>query len=111
MHGNAEKGLDDSLPSQVMDGFVPQIMFQGGFSRESTFLIMDGDGFHVTLQALKQVVKVRLDMVTLLVHTSHALQPLDVTYFKPFKTTFRKEKDYVMVKKIYLEPNKATLTT
>jgi hypothetical protein len=50
-------------------------------------------------------------MVTLFVHTSHALQPLDVTYFKPFKTTFRKEKDYVMVKNNYLEPNKATLTT
>jgi hypothetical protein len=72
---------------------------------------MDGNGFHITLQALKQVVKVRLDMVTLLIHTSHALQPLDVTYFKPLKTTFRKEKNYVMVKNNYLEPDKATLTT
>jgi hypothetical protein len=32
-------------------------------------------------------------MVTLPIHTSHALQPLDVTYFKPFKTTFRKKKN------------------
>jgi hypothetical protein len=27
---------------------------------------------------------------------SHALQPLNVSYFKPFKTTFRKEKDAII---------------
>ncbi len=30
-----------------------------------------------------------LDFITLPSHTSHALQPLDVTCFKPFKTTFK----------------------
>lgn len=29
-------------------------------------------------------------MVTLLSHTSHVLQPLDVTYFKPFKVAFKR---------------------
>jgi hypothetical protein len=69
---------------------------------------MDGHGFHVTIQALKQVVKVGLDMVTLLPHTSHALQSLDVTCFKPFKITFRKERNSAMVKNNYLQPDKAT---
>jgi hypothetical protein len=32
-----------------------------------------------------------LNMITLLSHTSHALQLLDVAYFKPFKTTLEKK--------------------
>jgi hypothetical protein len=71
---------------------------------------MDGHGFHVTIQTL-ELVKVGLDIVTLLAHTSHALQPLDVTYFKPFKINFKKERDFAMVKKHYRELNKATSTT
>jgi hypothetical protein len=38
----------------------------------------------------------RLDMITLPTHTSHAFQPFDVSCFKPFKTTFKKEKDAIM---------------
>ncbi len=50
-------------------------------------------------------------MVTLPIHTSYALQPLDVdTYFKPFKTSFRKKNIYAMAKNNYLEPHKITLT-
>jgi hypothetical protein len=39
------------------------------------------------------------------------LQPLDVTCFKPFKSTFRKERDSAMVENNYFEPNKTTLAT
>jgi hypothetical protein len=49
-------------------------------------LILDGHGSHVNLKAIK-VKKFGLDMITLLSHTSHALQPPNVSYFKPFKTT------------------------
>jgi len=34
---------------------------------------------------------------------------LDVAYFKPFKTTFRKERNITMVKRNYTKPNKVTL--
>jgi len=34
-----------------------------------------------------------------------------MTYFKPFKVTFRKERDYTMAKNNYLEPYKTTLAT
>jgi hypothetical protein len=34
---------------------------------------------------------------------------LDISCFKPFKTTFRKEKDGAMAKNNYLESNKITL--
>jgi len=50
-------------------------------------------------------------MITLPSHTSHALQPLDVNGFKPFKTTSRKEINNNMVKNNYNEPNKATFAT
>ena len=34
-----------------------------------------------------------LDIVSLPSHTSHALQPIDVAYFKPFKTAFKRCRD------------------
>jgi hypothetical protein len=49
-----------------------------------------------------------LDMIALPSHASHAFQPLDVSYFKPFKTTFRKERDVTMIVNKYRELNKIT---
>jgi len=72
-------------------------------------LILDGHGNHVTLEVIKQVEDFGLDMITLPSHTSHALQPLDVSCFKPFKTTFRKVKDATMSKSNHMEPNKIIL--
>jgi hypothetical protein len=48
-------------------------------------------------------------MITLPSHTSHVLQPLNVSYFKPFKTTLRKVKNVVMSKSNHMEPNEITL--
>jgi hypothetical protein len=50
-------------------------------------------------------------MVILIPHTSHALHPLDVSYFKPFKFAFRKEKDSSMVRNNHLELDKVTPTS
>jgi hypothetical protein len=49
-----------------------------------------------------------LNMITLPSHTLHAFQPLDVSYFKPFKTTFRKEKDVIMAVGKYQKLEKIT---
>jgi hypothetical protein len=72
-------------------------------------LILDGHGNHVTLETIKHAKKFGLNMITLPSHTSHALQPLNVFCFKPFKTTFRKVKDVVMSKSNHMKPNKITL--
>jgi hypothetical protein len=40
---------------------------------------------------------------------SHALQPLDVFCFKPFKTTFKKVRDAAMSRSNHTEPDKITL--
>jgi hypothetical protein len=61
-------------------------------------LVLDGHSSHVSLKGIKHAQQFGLDMITLPSHTSHALQPLDVNCFKPFKTTFRKEKDKNMFK-------------
>jgi hypothetical protein len=37
------------------------------------FLIIDGHGSHVTLEAIEQAYEVGLDMITFPSHTSHAL--------------------------------------
>ncbi len=50
-----------------------------------------------------------LHMITLPSHTSHTLQPLDVSCFKPFKTTFKKEKNATMAIIKYQELNTITL--
>jgi hypothetical protein len=61
-------------------------------------LILDGHDSHVTLKAIKHAKDIGLDMITLPFHTSHALQPLYVFCFKPFKITFKKVKDVTMFK-------------
>jgi hypothetical protein len=48
-------------------------------------------------------------MITFPSHTSHVLQPLDVSYFRPFKYAFRKEKDESMFRNNHRELNKDTL--
>ncbi len=71
-------------------------------------LVLDGHGLHVTLKALKQAMAFGFDMITLPSHTSHALQPLVVSCFKPFKTTLNKEKDVTMARSKYQELDKIT---
>jgi hypothetical protein len=47
-------------------------------------LILDGHGSHVTLEVVHQAQALGLNMLSLLAHTKHALQPLNVNCFKPF---------------------------
>jgi hypothetical protein len=48
-------------------------------------------------------------MISLSLCKSHALQPLDVICFKPFKIGFRKERDTTMVRRNYTKLYKITL--
>jgi hypothetical protein len=52
-------------------------------------LILDGHGSHVTTDVVKTARGVGLDTLNLPSHTSHAIQPLDVSCFAPFKQAFR----------------------
>jgi hypothetical protein len=57
-------------------------------------LILDGHGSHVTMEVVKIARSVGLDLLILPLHTSHAMQPLDVSCFKPFKQAFWLFKDF-----------------
>jgi hypothetical protein len=59
-------------------------------------LILDEHDNNVTLEAIEQAKDIGLNMTTLPSHTSHALQPLNVSYFKPFKIAFKKDRDVAM---------------
>ncbi len=56
-------------------------------------LILDDHNLHVTLNVVHKTMGVGLNLITLPSHTSCALQPLDVSCFKPFKTIFKTYKD------------------
>lgn len=56
-------------------------------------LILDDHNLHVTLDAMHKTMGVGLNLITMPSHNSCALQPLDVSCFKLFKTTFKAYKD------------------
>ena len=51
-------------------------------------LIMDGHSSHVTINVVEKTCAIGLHLLTLPSHCSHAMQPLDVAIFKPFKGAF-----------------------
>ena len=56
-------------------------------------LILDGYNSYVTLEVVIVVMNSSLDINALLSHTSYVLQPLDVSWFKPFKSGFKQIRD------------------
>jgi hypothetical protein len=84
--------------------FFLEVNIPSGIPLRNRYIhIFNGHGFQVTLEAIEQAQTFKLDMFTLPSHTSHALQPLDVVCFKPFKTTFKKEKNTTMINRNYIE--------
>jgi hypothetical protein len=77
-----------------MDHFLQVMRIRGGLSpAQRHLMVLDGHTSHVTLNVIIKAYEAGLDMVTLPSHTSHALQPLDVACFRPFKTAFRVYRD------------------
>ena len=62
-------------------------------------MILDGHKSHISLEVLQIARQHGLDMLSLPSHTSHALQPLDVAYFGPFKRAFRAYRNLWMMQK------------
>jgi hypothetical protein len=89
--------------------FFKQSVLGGVFITNQHLLVLDGHGNHVTLEVVEQAHEFGLDMITLPTHTYHALQPFNVSCFKPFETAFRKVRDAIMASKNYMELDKITL--
>jgi hypothetical protein len=84
--------MDDYISFQRFLSFFKRSISSGIFLTNKHLFIFDGYGAHVTLEAIEQAQTFGLDMVTLPSHTSHALQPLYLTCFKPFKTALEGKK-------------------
>lgn len=67
-----------------MSHFILCVQEQGSNMSHSDChsLILDGHNSHVTIDVVHQVRSAGLDLITLPSHTSHALQPLDVSFFQ-----------------------------
>jgi len=74
--------------------FIGTLKKTGRIDEENTHLqILNGHNLHITLEVVTLAMNSSLDIVTLPIHTSHTLQPLDVSFFKQFKLVFRPIKD------------------
>jgi hypothetical protein len=102
MYGNANKGMVDKFPFQrILSSFFKDYVLGGISQTNCHLLILNNHRSHVTLKAREQAMAFCLNMLTLPLHTSHAFQPLDVSCFKPFKTTFFFKKDAIMARSKY----------
>ena len=71
----------------------------GGVSPENRhLLVLDGHGSHIAVQTIEEANNLGIDLLTLPAHTTHRLQPLDVSVFGPFKNYFRNEQASWMAK-------------
>jgi hypothetical protein len=65
----------------------------GGVSNDNKhLLVLDGHCSHVSAKALDTCIKMGLDIITIPSHSSHHMQPLDVSCFKPFKQYLQEDK-------------------
>jgi hypothetical protein len=54
---------------------------------------MDGHGSHITANVIAHCMEHAIDLLILTPHTSHVLQPLDVSVFSPLKRVLAAETD------------------
>ena len=59
--------------------------------RKNMILVLDGYGCHVQYKVLQYLKENGVYVIGLPAHTSHILQPLDVTVFGPFKSYIQKQ--------------------
>jgi len=92
MYGHAIKSMDKCISFQIIPLFLQKVKTKWYSLANKYLLTFSGHGSLITLEAIEQAQAFKLDMVTLLSHTFHALQPLDVACCKPFKIPFRKKR-------------------
>lgn len=89
-----EAWMTAELFSHWTSHFIRALESRGGVSPSNRhLLVVDGHNSHVTLEVVQKAMDVGLDIITLPSHTSHRLQPLDVSIFGPFKRAFKRYRD------------------
>ena len=68
--------------------FIPQTKPSDESAR---LLILDGHGSHETTEFMYKCLENNIYLIFLPPHSSHVLQPLDLSIFSPLKASYRKE--------------------
>lgn len=68
-------------------------------------LILDNHASHISLTIFKHCKKENIHMLSLPPHTSHRMQPLDVTFYGPLKAAYKRECDLFL--KLGMQKNNA----
>ena len=98
------------LFSAWISHFIESVRRMGAVSTDQRhLLILDGHASHITLNVVQEARQAGLDLLTLPSHTSHAMQPLDMTVFKPFKTFFKEYRDFWIAHNLNQPATKQTL--
>ena len=79
------------LFSVWIDHFIQALQNHSSISVSSPHLLVLDE--HVTIEVVKRARAMELHLLTLPLHYSHAMQPLDMVVFKPFKGAFRVYRD------------------
>ena len=80
---------DDTALKWLIKVFIPSTAVQD--PKEPRLLILDGHGSHETLEFMYKCFEHNIYLLFLPPHTSHVLQPLDLSVFSPLKSAYRKE--------------------
>jgi hypothetical protein len=65
-------------------------------AERKVLLLLDNHTSHVTLESLELCRQNGITMLSIPPHTSHRMQPLDVSFYSPLKSGFRRECDLYM---------------
>jgi hypothetical protein len=65
-------------------------------AEEPVLLILDNHASHISHDIYKHCKSHNIQMLSLPPHTSHRMQPLDVTFYGPLKAAYKKESDCFM---------------
>jgi hypothetical protein len=87
-----KQNMDAQFPFQIMTIFFQEVNTSGISLTNRHLLVLNEHKFHVIPKSIEQTWEFGLNMMILPSYTSHALQPLNVTCFKLFKRSFKKEK-------------------
>ena len=72
-------------------------------AEDPVLLILDGHGSHMVVQTINEVNHLGIDLLTLLDHTTHRLQPLDISVLGPFKNYFKAKRASWMANNLGME--------
>ena len=85
--------MDDIAIEWLSKVFIPSTAPQD--PQEARLLILDGHGSHETTEFMYKCFEHNIHLLFLPPHTSHVLQPLDLSIFSPLKAAYRKELSYL----------------